>query len=155
MCSASSTTTRSKSAMMRDLRHEALRGCERIPHIMNYIFAQAYLPCNVRSLMPLKGARKRHIKESARIGEVLYFREVFARTAKVRYVFPNLRPFHPPLWSYPWQERPHPPIQYMGRIGGEIIRLRSGTTRGSARAADKATVLIRQARIICMHRQHE
>ncbi len=48
-----------------------MKSCERLAHITNYIFAQGYLPCKVRSLVSWKGACGRHLEESARVEDVL------------------------------------------------------------------------------------
>ncbi|KAH8979238.1 hypothetical protein EDB92DRAFT_417763 [Lactarius akahatsu] len=52
-----------------------MKGCERLAHITNYIFAQGYLPCKVRSLVSWKGACGRHLEECARVEDVLSWGE--------------------------------------------------------------------------------
>ncbi|KAI9464964.1 hypothetical protein BJY52DRAFT_1424805 [Lactarius psammicola] len=51
-----------------DLPHTKL---ECLGHVTNYIFAQGYLPCKVRSLVSWKDTYGRHIEESEKVEELL------------------------------------------------------------------------------------
>ena len=51
-----------------DLPHVKL---ECLGHVTNYIFAQGYLPCKVRSLVCWKNACGKHIEESEKVEELL------------------------------------------------------------------------------------
>ncbi|KAH9954223.1 hypothetical protein BJV74DRAFT_510554 [Russula compacta] len=52
-----------------------LKTCERLAHITNYIFAQGYLPCRVRSMVSWKGTCGKHIEECVRVEDVLTWGE--------------------------------------------------------------------------------
>lgn len=52
-----------------------MKTCERLAHITNYIFAQGYLPCKVRSMVSWKRTCGKHIEECARVEDVLTWGE--------------------------------------------------------------------------------
>ena len=52
-----------------------MKGCERMAHITNHIFAQGYLPCRARSMVSWKGSCGKHIEECAKVEDVLSWGE--------------------------------------------------------------------------------
>jgi len=67
-----------------DLPH--MKCCERLAHITNYIFAQGYLPCRVRSLVSWKGTCGKHIEECAKVEDVLSWGEGVCEEKPLRLV---------------------------------------------------------------------
>jgi hypothetical protein len=65
--------------------------CERLTHLTNHIFVEGYLPCEARSLVSWKGACGKHVKENAKVEDVLSWGEGLCEEKPLRLVIGESR----------------------------------------------------------------
>jgi hypothetical protein len=64
---------------------------ERLTHLANHIFAKGYLPCEERSLVSWEGAYGKHLKENAKVEEVLSWNDGLCEEKPLRLVIGKSR----------------------------------------------------------------